>query len=217
MITIATCLWAANNKSFSFSRGYDESWVEKLYAGAARHLTQPFRFVCFSDRPRTYAHAAIEHEDLDIHGYATYADFTQPYRLNAPMILVGLDTVIVGNIDHLAEHCLTSDRIAVPRDPFFPKTVCNGVALVPKGKRAEMYDICPKGENDMEWVRQRWRDGHLDVIDDLYPGQVVSYKGEIAKQGLGEDTRMVFFHGWPKPPQLLHVGWVHRHWHEAAA
>ena len=44
MLTVVAPLWDANEKSLSFSRCYDESWVEKLYAGFCRHLTRPFRF-----------------------------------------------------------------------------------------------------------------------------------------------------------------------------
>jgi hypothetical protein len=51
---------------------------------------------------------------------------------------------------------------------------------------------------------------------------VLSYKGEVCKTGLTDATRIVYFHGYPKPAELPHVGWIHRHWHalgkaEAAA
>jgi hypothetical protein len=54
------------------------------------------------------------------------------------------------------------------------------------------------------------------VIDDLFPGQVVSYKGEVKKHGLTDATRIVYFHGQDKPHELPHVGWIARHWHDNA-
>ena len=50
------------------------------------------------------------------------------------------------------------------------------------------------GFDDMEEVR-RW--AHV-YIDDLWPGQVISWKGEeVFQKGPGE-ARIVYFHGNPK-------------------
>lgn len=135
----------------------------------------------------------------------SYADCIEPYGMNVPMILVGLDTVITGPINHLAEYCLTADRIALPRDPNRPEICCNGVALVPAGQKA-VFDEW-SGENDMAWLRAR----HHAFIDDLFPGQVVSYKGHVKKNGLG-DARIVYFHGQEKPHELTDQPWIREHW-----
>lgn len=209
MITIATLLWAPNRHSYGFSAHYVESDVEKLYRGFERNLSVPFRFVCFTDTFRNFAEP-IEQEPIE--GEPSYASCIQPYRLNEPMILVGLDTIVVGNCDHLAAYAIGGNKLAVPRDPFYPETVCNGVALAPAGCARVFSEH--DGSNDMEWIRKLWREGQAEVIDDLFPGQVVSYKGEIAKNGLSEDTRIVYFHGIPKAKDLPHVGWIARHWHD---
>jgi len=206
VITVATLLWDANRHSLPFSRHYTESDVEKLYRGFARHLSTPFRFVCFTERPRTFCEE-IEQERLAA-SEPSYGSCIEPYRLNEPMILVGLDTIVVGNCDHLAAYCIGADKIAVPRDPFFPDKVCNGVALVPGGN-ARIWREFPGG-NDMEWIRKQ----DVNVIDDRFPGAVVSYKGHTKKHGLEETTAIVYFHGEDKPHQLPHVGWIARHWHD---
>ncbi|MCF6111995.1 hypothetical protein [Mesorhizobium muleiense] len=204
MLTVATLLWQPNARSRDFSRCYDEIWVEKLYRGFRRNLTLPFRFICFVDRSYSFTEPDIEQQRIKA-PRPDYGTCIEPYGLGVPMILVGLDTIVTGNIDHLAEYCLTADRFALPRDPYHPKIVCNGVALVPTGhkKLATRH----RGENDMEWVR---RFPHR-IIDDLWPGQVVSYKGHVKKHGIG-DTRICFFHGLEKPHQLPHVAWVKEHW-----
>lgn len=194
MLNVACLLWTANRKSFHFSRMYDEEWVERLYRGFARNLRQPFRFVCFTDKIRDFEHPEIEQEKI-AEPEPDYSCGIEPYRLNEPMILVGLDTIITGSIDHLAEYCLTADKIALPRDPFQPEVACNGVALVPAGNKA-VYDQW-NGENDMQWMRKQ---PHV-LIDDLFPGQVVSYKGHVKKNGIG-DARIVYFHGEEKPHQI---------------
>lgn len=210
MITIATLLWAPNRQSLPFSTHYTESDAEKLYRGFRRNLSVPFRFVCFVDHPRRFAEPI---EQMPIRGEPNYGSCIQPYEMNEAMILVGLDTIVVGNCDHLAAYALGADKMAVPRDPFFPQTVCNGVALVPAG-HAWVAAERPDGANDMEWIRSVWKRGDAAVIDELFPRQVVSYKGHARKHGLEPETAIVYFHGNQKPHELPHVGWIARHWHE---
>ena len=204
MITIATLFWQANDASYDFSRAYDETWVEKLYRGFARNLTRPFRFVCFTDRTRDFCEP-IDQEP--IRGRLDYSACIEPYRLGEPMILVGLDTIVTGNCDALADYCMTADRFAVPLDPYAPQRVCNGVALVPRGHQRIALEHDGK-TNDMEWVR-RFSPG---VIDHLFPGHVASYKVHVKPRGLG-DARIVYFHGLEKPPEIYQTTpWVREHW-----
>lgn len=203
MITIATLFWQANDKSLSFSRQYTEQWVERLYRGFARNLTQPFNFVCYTDRTRTFAEPIEQRQIASAN--PGYADCIQPYEMGVPMILVGLDTVVTGNCDHLADWCMTSDVIGLPRDPYMPERACNGVALVPEGQ--EYIASTHAGQNDMEWLRAH---PHA-FLDDLFPGQIQSFKGAVRDRGLG-DTRICYFHGEEKPHQLRPGHPILDHW-----
>lgn len=202
MLTVATCFWQPNANSYRFSRMYTEEWVDRLYRGFKRNLSDPFEFVCFTDRERKFKEPIIQErirsENPD------YGTFIEPYRLGVPMVLCGLDTVVTGNCDALAEYCFTAEMQALPRDPYKPHRACNGVALVPAGwaKIAEEH----RGENDMDWVRKFPH----KFIDDEFPGQVKSYKGHIKKRGLG-DVRIAYFHGEEKPHQLG-VEWIRESW-----
>lgn len=209
VLTVTTCLWDANSQSRHFSRCYDESWADKLYRGFARNLTVPWRMVCLTDRERVFQEP-IEQERIamrDIH----YGACIEPFKLDCPQIFVGLDTIVVGNIDHMAAYCMSADRPAVPRDPFHgvsPWAKTNAVVLAPAGCKAMLYDGYAN-QNDMDWINTR--ETHL--IDKLWPDHVVSYKGRVQYVGLEDETRIVFFHGAVKPHQIPHVGWVHRNWH----
>lgn len=203
MITIATLLWDSNVRSMEYSSMYDESWVEKLYRGFKRNVSIPMRFICFVDRQRKFKEPIVQ---LPIRSEVpSYRDCIQPYELNCAMILVGLDTIVCGNVDHLVDYCLQADRIALPRDPYFPHTVCNGVALVPRGNSE--IATKHKGENDMEWVRKFPH----HVIDDLFPAQVLSYRCHY-KLGVWSNPRIVYFHGNEKPHQLKDEPLVKEHW-----
>jgi hypothetical protein len=67
--------------------------------------------------------------------------------------------------------------MALPRDPYAPQQACNGVCLIPAGHGYVYEDW--DGTNDMEWMR---RQEHV-MIDDLFPGQVQSFKGAVRDQG----------------------------------
>lgn len=202
MLTVATLLWDANRNSKSFSSMYDEEWVNRLYRGFARNLTRPFRFVVFTDRPRLFCEG-VELEYLNTQT-PDYGACIEAFRVDGPAIIAGLDTVVTGNVDHLADWCEASDRIGLPRDPYRPHIACNGVILAPAGSR-RIYDEW-NGENDMDWCRAF---PHA-FIDDAFPGQVVSFKGHVARNGLG-DARIVYFHGDQKPHQLDHR-WIKEAW-----
>lgn len=201
-IAIVTLLWDANPHSKSFSSMYDESWVEKLFRGCHRNLTQSFEFICFTDRERDFEEPITQMQMMA--SVPSYADCIEPYKLNRPMILMGLDTIITGNIDHLADYCLTAENIAVPIDPYKPWQVCNGVALVPAGHHL-VYDNWA-GQNDMDWIAQQGP-AHIDA---LFPGQVLSYKVHIRGAEL-DDARIVYFHGQQKPHELDDP-WIAEHW-----
>lgn len=204
MITIATLLWDANSSSRSFSSMYTEEWVEKLHRGFARNLTQPFRVVCFTDRKRVFAEPIeqirIKAETPD------YGTCIEPYSLDVPMILCGLDTVVVGPCDDLADYCFRADTLAVPLDPYHSRQVCNGVALVPGGQAARMWGEFD-GRNDMEWIRANPH----EVTDYLFPGRIVSYKGHVKRRGVA-GVSICYFHGALKPHELQHLDWIKDNW-----
>ena len=222
MLNVCTLLWEPNEFSFTFSRAYSEEWVERLYAGFRRNLTMPFNFICYVDRLREMSGDIVQVK-LD-NPKPTVRDCLQPFEINEPMILVGLDTMVIRNIDHLAEYVLRGDfrtwPMLLPRDPFKKdRRSCNGVCLVPAGhefvwKRRTNLD-------DMAEVR-RWP--HKQ-IDDVFPGSVVSYKGHVLGQsdihqaGLAraqprglDGVDIVYFHGEPKMQSLRTEKWVKEHW-----
>ncbi len=205
MLTVATLLWEPNDASLSFSRVYDEGWVLKLCNGFARHLTEEFRFVLYTDRERDLP-ACIEQRRIKAEK-PDYGTCIEPYELSAegPMILVGLDTLVVGNIDHLAASARERDTLGLPRDPYRKEQACNGVALVPQGM--ERIASEHRGENDMEWVR-RFPHG---ILDDEFPGHVVSFKGRVERHGVG-DARIVYFHGKKKMHELGSHPLIQGHW-----
>lgn len=202
MLTVATCFWEANAKSAPSSRCYTPAWVEKLAAGFRRNLTVPHRFVVLTDKAYRFAEG-VEQERLATDN-PDWSSMIEPFRIEGPLIVVGLDTIVRSNIDHMARWCAKGDRIALPRSPGKPYA-CNGVALVPPGMTG--IHARWRGENDMEWLRAQ---PHV-FLDDLWPEQVVSFKQYARPRG-PRGSRIVYFHGSPKPDELGDLGWVREHW-----
>jgi hypothetical protein len=204
VLTVATCFWQANRHTAAASSCYTPEWVNRLARGFARNLTIPHRFVVLTDRHYVGFDPEVTQERLST-DCPDWASMIEPFRIEGPLIVAGLDTVICGNIDHLATWCLVGDRIALPRSPG-KDYACNGIAFVPAGYRS-VYEDWDGVRNDMEWLRTQ---PHV-LIDKLYGSAVVSYKCDVRPNGLG-DARVVYFHGRPKTDSLLHLDWVREHW-----
>lgn len=202
MITVATCFWSPNRHSAPASHCYTPDWVDKLYRGFKRNLTEPFRFVVLTDREYEFAEG-IEQERLST-DEPGWESMIEPFRIEGPLIVAGLDTIIVRNIDRFAHWCRTGDKIALPRSPG-KDYACNGVAFVPAGFTG-VYTRW-RGENDMEWLRKQ---PHA-LIDQIWGREdVVSYKQQVRPNGLGR-ARIVYWHGSPKMDELEEP-WVRDHW-----
>ncbi len=205
MITVASMLWDANAKSHELSRCFDETWVTKLYNQFKRNLTVPFEFKLFTERPRRLP---IDIEQIPIKTLTPHwGCYIEPFALNEPMILVGLDTLIVGNIDHMAQWCLAgTGEIALPRNPYKLEQSINAVALVQSNCNyiSEQW----RDENDMEWLRKF----PCQYIDDLWPKQVLSYKAHRQWPAPSPGCKIVYFHGKPKMDELKTNAWIMKAW-----
>lgn len=209
MIHVACCLWDANEKSHDFSLCYDETWVEKLYRGFRRNLKVPFRFVVFTDRKREFA------EQIDQEMLATktphYGCLIEPYKINEPTMICGLDMVVLRNVDHFAAYCLTADRPALVGHPTNKAKFgfINPVVFVPAGWR-RIYDEW-RGENDMDYLKR----ADFNDASDLWPGQLLSLKLHCVNLGTNPpaEARIVYMHGRSKPHELVdRCGWIKQHW-----
>lgn len=212
MLHVVTMLWDADKNTPPNSRCYDESWVEKLYGNFRRRLTREFQFICFVDHWRRFS-PNIEQRAIRTatRGGARWELLLEPFSLNEPMIYADLDTVIVDNIDHMADHCLSERLMVQPRNPYKLDESIAGFLLVPSQHRW-VYDSWREDHtfhgNNMEWLRQF----KCDFFDDLWPGQVLSLKAaDIRGKGL-QGAKVVYCHGKPKLPELKHLDFVRDNW-----
>jgi hypothetical protein len=196
LITVACVYYEGINVPY-FSKCYTPEWVDKLYRGVLRNYKKDFRFVCLTDKEYKFEER-IEQQPLWTTNWPTACQ--QLYGIEAErLLLLGLDTIITGNLHAIFHY---NGVLAVPRDPYRTESPCNAVVLCPS-----RIDIAHSpAESDMR-VLDRYP---KDWLDDLFPGQIKSYKVHVLKEGLG-DARIVYFHGEPKP-HVLDDPWVKEHW-----
>lgn len=207
MITFCSLLWDANSKSHSFSRAYSEKWAVRLFNGFRRNCTLPFRCVLFTDRRRDLPGNIIQEV---VPGLGTegedYSACIIPYRMNVPMILVGLDTLILGNIDKMARWAIEHPgKLALPKHPFETYSI-NGVSVW-GGHNPDIFGKW-RGENDMDWIRQFPH----ERIEALWPGRVLSYRAHVRPNGGPGKAAIAYFHGRLKFNELLDDPFIKANW-----
>lgn len=204
MITLCSLLWDANDLSHEFSRAYTEEWAVKLFNGFRRHCTVPYRCVLYVDRLRDLPANIIQVVRPGL-GKQGYSDCIVPFSENRPMILVGLDTLILGNIDKMARWCLDNPgKLALPKHPCEDWSI-NGVVLW-GGNDPKIFGDW-NGENDMDWIREFPH----ERIDELWPGKVRSWRYHVRRDGVGK-ARIVYFHGRLKFNELLDDPLIRNEW-----
>lgn len=191
---------------------YTPEWVWALKRGLARHAP-PHTFVCLTDTPAALGPWAVPLRHPWPGWWAKLALF-EPGLFTGPVLYLDLDTLVVGD---LADLCSYAGPLALLSDFYRPACAQSGVmAWTPGDVTAATWEAwfrSPKAHmrryrGDGEWLHA-YTD-RPDRIQDLFPGQVVSYKVH-ASGGPPTGARLVCGHGRPKWNEPR-AGWAHRHW-----
>jgi len=199
LITVVTTYynWRDVPDAPEFSRCYTPEWVDKLYYGILRNYKWPFKFICLTNEPRSSFKERIETRPLQMTHWSNIN--LQLYGVEGRLVCMGLDTIIVGGLHEIFSY---RGALALPRDPYDKERPCNAVVLM-RGPRPDI--VSKQGVSDMgAFVNEKF-----EWLDDLFPGQIVSYKGHVKEHGM--DARIVYFHGTPKPHEL-HDPWIKECW-----
>lgn len=216
MISVLTVLFNGQSESIPvYSRDrYGPQWVDRLYRGLQRWMPEPFRMLCLVDREYEFAEDVEQVELIDpSEGWMAINEAFRPDLGVESGILVGLDTVITGDLSDIC--ALDGSDIFAPRDPYKLRMPCNALVrfnaagadyLWSEWNRDRAYwrgeCVYAGHPSEMVFLRRLWPRADWQYIDDLLPGQVVSYKVHVRSQGGGKDARVVYFHGNPKPCDL---------------
>jgi hypothetical protein len=199
--------------------GLGPDYVANLRRQVRQHLKVPHRFyVLTDDAASNYPRMLVKP--------SVYRGWWEKLRIFKPnmfregrVLFLDLDTVIVGNIDHLADY---QGHMAMPHDFWNPKGLGPAVMLFDPEWAAFIYQEWaaegfpmddPRG--DQAWIENRQQGRmrrEVDIMQDLWPGQFHSYK-TTCTNGIPEGARVICFHGKPRPHQVT-TGWVPEIWKE---
>lgn len=209
--TIACVLYQGRDVP-AHSRGiFTPEWVDRLYRGVARHCTQPFRFVCYVDREDYAFREPVEARPLAL-PYRNMFCLLEVFREDlGRAVFMGLDTIIVGNIDRLMGY---RGPFAMLPDPYFPRP-CSGVMAFPYTPHVWDAFRADHARHAREVTMFGWPSDMIylarhdpALLDDA---GIYSYKARC-RAGLPADASIIYFHGREKPHELLHLPWVREHW-----
>jgi hypothetical protein len=182
------------NKNNYLGRGSD--YVSRLYEGVKRHLSVPYQFTILYDGIGE--------------GWWCKIDLFKPGRFKGRCLYLDLDTIITGSLDDIAAY---DGAFAGLSDFYHPERFASGVMAWDADEAGDIYtrwrdagapQFDPRG--DQGWIGAMRP--NADRLQDLYPGQLVSFKADC-REGVPDNARVVCFHGLPRP-HMLHD--LMRHW-----
>lgn len=211
MLTILCCLYQGVDVPEHSKGIFTPAWVDKLYRGIKRNYPKDFRFVCLVDDEYSFQEPveAIPYQNPWRNMWCLL-ECLRPDVVGDRNLFMGLDTIITGDISEIASY---AGEFAMTRDPYHPKRSCSGVMAYTKQAATRIWNQFLIDQNkgafkllgevsDMIWLDENI--GRRDHLTDLYPRQIASYKVEIQPGRIKwEDTRIIYFHGIPKPHELL--------------
>lgn len=185
---------------------YTAEHVECLRRGVALNLNWPYRFVCLTDDATVNCETArLVHQWP---GWWAKIELFRPGLFTGEDVLYfDLDVLIVGSLDDVI---LDTAPFMILRS-FWPNRRVNSSMMLWRCDLAAIYrDFADYPSKYMASYRAGAKLGDQDFIRDHSPvipemwqdrsGEIVqSYKLGVAKNGLGADTRVVIFHGKPRP------------------
>lgn len=196
-------------------------WVNILFDSVFRNLPEEFsaKFVCFTDDPAGLADGiTVAHAPDGAAGwYAKLAMFApDAFMPGTRVIYFDLDTAITGSLADLAAY---RGRFAILRDFYRPEGYGSGVMLWEAGAVPDLWNMWElAGRPHVEGGDQAFIERHVlhaDWLQDLFPGQIVSYKADC-KLGVPNGASVVCFHGRPRPDEVDEE-WMHKVWRVGGA
>lgn len=199
------CVWVGDK--------YGVEYVLRLYDAVAANLDMEYEFVCFTDHPPQDwfqpREGAINYEiqyDGFPHWWAKLEMFN--YRNWEPqdrILYLDLDVVVTGDLRDffMADHHFT---MIANFGVNYQHAKYNSSVMVwnGQGPAAKVYDDFKNNDPDRIMKALHgdqcfiWR-SRVDDIRTWPKGMCVSYKYDVRRTGLDNGTRIVVFHGDPKP------------------
>ena len=213
------CIWTGTGSRFT------PHYVEKLRNMVENNTNRKYNFFCllpetdFDLLPDSIAKIALPEPFLEPRGWNMVHLFKGYQNLSNDLVYFDLDTVIVDNIQFLFD---LDTRFAVLED-FGPGRPLFGGAVMlwrqtdylwvyDEFNKSVMKDNKFRGRADL-WYGYliQSKNFNIDWLQDIFPKKFASYKIDLDRGDIKQDTAVVCFHGEPLPHEVKNK-WVKRYW-----
>lgn len=201
-------------------------YVNRLYGMAARNLTLPFRFVCFTEdakgiRPEVEIQPLPEPDipnGLPERGWRKLTVFTRDFGgLSGPTLFLDLDIVIVDNIDAFFTH---PGDFLIAHDKHRPSRLegNSSVFRFEAGQHPEILkyfidnfiQISQEVRHEQAYLsREMRKQGKLEFWPDewvpsfKYRCAPIWIKSWFKAPSIPANAKIILFHGLPNPPEAI--------------
>jgi hypothetical protein len=222
--------------------GYSFEYVVRLYNMLRRNTTCDMRLLNFTDQPEEYPGVyRIDITKHGLQGWwGKVALFNPSYQPFDGMIYFDLDTAITGNIDEMVSVVRQRNEFIILRDFLYYKRLAenrnpnprdfgygSAVMNIPNGFGRKIWDdFMANKEVFMAKYHGVAGGGDQALIHDIVGPDALlwqdmfenknyfrSFKFPISlMDALPENTRVVCFHGFPKPHEATKCSWLKHNW-----
>lgn len=209
---------------------YSHEYVNKLYSMVSRNSTIDYEFACITEDPlglnSNIVHIPLPNYKLQGWWFKSWI-FSQEFPLTGTILFMDLDIVIIDNIDELwnynpGEFCIIRDfvKVSLPSWSKFNSSIIRFQSQ----KYSYIWDNLVTDldqihnhHGDQEWLYHIFKDNYSFFPDSWiqsYKWQIRDRK-DILKIGnkllynniinpiIPDDTRILVFHGLPKPEDVM--------------
>ena len=216
MLDVVCVLKTGNFKNRQLNISYNKHHVKWLKDQFERYLTVPHKFICLTDIADEIDFCETRPLISNLPGWWSKIELFRPNLFPNKTLYLDLDMVIVGNIDEFAEH---PHKFTMLRDVNNPTKGIGSAIIAWEGDYSFIYNNFMKDPkryiqegsiNNKNWGDQGFIASQNVVQEywqELFPDKIHSYKKNLLDGKLLPKTKLVAFHGEPKP-QDVDYEWI---------
>lgn len=201
------CLWVGNK--------YPVEYVTKLHAGVSKNLTAEHKFICLTDKPNLHKIEGVEFKQAPV----AIPDSWCKLSLFIPRLMesyegvnfyLDLDVVITSKLDGLIKNA-KMDKLNTIKD-WWRDGINSSIMIWDPKKFSKIYMKFKKShmetlKGDQDLINEVLDEGEIRHFGEV---EIQSYKANNLKESFNKHTKVVVFHGKPKPHEV--DGWVKEYW-----
>jgi hypothetical protein len=194
---------------------YDVNYVNHIASAIYHNTTKKYKFVCLTDITNGFNEHVHVVKPLihDFPGWWSKIELFKPGMFDTDRVFYfDLDTMIVGNIDHMLDY---GGDLYYLRDFYSQVGLASGI-MAWKNNSPNVFKIYEKFMESPSATMKRYHGDQEfispiigkfgDYVQDLYPKQILSYKKDCIEAyttpTLPSMGRILCFHGNPRPHQI---------------